>query len=65
MDRKSEQFNLYLEMAIREGWTDPVGFANRRMDELERPKRGGPTAADPERPTCNPDGSCCDFCCGN
>lgn len=26
---------------------------------------GGPTEADPNRPTCKPDGSCCDFVCGN
>lgn len=40
MDRsKSEIFNSYLNMAIREGWADPVGFANRRMDELEKTER--------------------------
>lgn len=27
--------------------------------------RGGPTEADPDRPYCKPDQSCCDFCCGN
>jgi len=26
---------------------------------------GGPTVAHPDRPTCKPDGSCCDFVCGN
>lgn len=28
-------------------------------------ERGGPTEANPDRPYCKPDGSCCDFCCGN
>jgi hypothetical protein len=27
--------------------------------------RGGPTVADPNRPYCKPDQSCCDFTCGN
>jgi hypothetical protein len=31
----NKTFNAYLEMAIREGWTDPVGFASRRMAELK------------------------------
>jgi hypothetical protein len=29
----NEQFNRYLEMAIAQGWDDPVGFALRRMKE--------------------------------
>ena len=29
------------------------------------PLKGGPTEADPNRPYCKPDQSCCDFCCGN
>lgn len=31
-------FNAYLMMAIREGWGDPIGFAHRRMAELEQSK---------------------------
>ena len=27
--------------------------------------RGGPTVENPNRPCCKPDGSCCDYCCGN
>jgi len=26
---------------------------------------GGPTIQEPGRPYCEPDQSCCDFCCGN
>lgn len=29
------------------------------------PQKGGPTEADPNRPYCKPDQSCCDFVCGN
>ncbi len=28
-------------------------------------KSGGPTVAEPNRPYCKPDQSCCDFTCGN
>lgn len=27
--------------------------------------KGGPTEAEPNRPYCKPDQSCCDFICGN
>ena len=34
--------------------------------KVDKPKQtGGPTEAEPIRPTCKPDGSCCDFVCGN
>lgn len=33
--------------------------------EFNKPRRGGPTESDPNRPYCKPDQSCCDFCCGN
>lgn len=35
------------------------------LDDVRPDKRGGPTETDPDRPCCKPDGSCCDFCCGN
>ena len=28
-------------------------------------ERGGPTEANPNRPYCKDDQTCCDFCCGN
>jgi hypothetical protein len=28
-------------------------------------RSGGPTVAEPDRPYCKPDQSCCDFTCGN
>lgn len=36
----------------------------QRLAALAR-ERGGPTVADPDRPYCKPDQSCCDFVCGN
>lgn len=30
-----------------------------------KPTKGGPTEQFPDAPYCKPDGSCCDFCCGN
>ena len=32
---------------------------------LDLPNVGGPTENQPGRSCCKPDGSCCDFCCGN
>lgn len=28
-------------------------------------RKGGPTEAEPDKPYCKEDQSCCDFCCGN
>lgn len=47
----------------------PTGWgateAEAIADLTENYDRGGPTEAKPDRPTCKPDGSCCDFVCGN
>jgi len=34
-------------------------------DLIDNNDAGGPTEEKPNRPTCKPDGSCCNFCCGN
>jgi hypothetical protein len=41
------------------------GYSVRIVEREPHEMRGGPTEADPERPYCKPDQSCCDFCCGN
>lgn len=38
---------------------------NYEARRVVRAAIGGPTVSDPGRPTCKPDGSCCDFVCGN
>lgn len=45
----------------------PESTANlvEAVNERSARKAGGPTEADPNRPYCKPDQSCCDFCCGN
>ena len=39
--------------------------ASEKRFEAVKENKGGPTEADPDRPYCKPDQSCCDFCCGN
>ena len=34
-ESRNKEFNAYLELAIAQGWADPVGFAERRMEEAE------------------------------
>lgn len=36
-----------------------------RVSSVANVRKGGPTEAEPDRPCCKPDGSCCDFVCGN
>lgn len=47
----------------------PCGYGATETEAIadltENYERGGPTEAKPDRPTCKPDGSCCDFVCGN
>jgi hypothetical protein len=45
-------------------WTDVDGKCEW-SDMHHDTKRGGPTEQQPDRPTCKPDGSCCEFVCGN
>lgn len=40
-------------------------FVDADRQALLRLRGGGPTIAEPERPYCKPDQSCCNFCCGN
>ena len=56
------------------GWASDEALAHwitiRAMlgDSIKPPRGfvgGGPTVADPDRPYCKPDQSCCDFACGN
>jgi hypothetical protein len=35
-DEKNKLFNAYLEMAISQGWADPVSYALRRVAERVR-----------------------------
>lgn len=50
---------------------DPPSREQQEADYLDeqsqigRVPHGGPTEANPNRPYCKLDQSCCDFCCGN
>ena len=46
-----------LRLAAKEG--------RARVSSVVAVRKGGPTEAEPDRPYCKPDQSCCDFCCGN
>lgn len=51
---------VHLHPRYPSGWCVACGAAPE-----EGCIRGGPTAEYPNRATCKPDGSCCDFACGN
>lgn len=46
-------------------WRKQQRLAALEREKIPLRKGGGPTVADPERPYCKPDQSCCDFVCGN
>ena len=60
-----------------QAWNDVLDVVDRALNEARRLDRevqkkwprgamaGGPTVAEPDRPYCKPDQSCCDFTCGN
>jgi hypothetical protein len=61
--------SLYDTQVTREGAESSVRTGQVEYPEamftIQDATKGGPTEADPLRPYCKPDQSCCDFCCGN
>jgi len=53
------------QMATGSGATEAEAVADLIENHPRTATRGGPTESDPNRPYCNPDQSCCDWCCGN
>ena len=47
MTMDPKKFNEYVALAIREGWSDPLGFAARRMEEAALAELAKPFHIDP------------------
>lgn len=55
----------YSDFAFQEMSAKEFERDDKRLAQIAKKQRGGPTEKEPERPYCKDDQSCCDFCCGN